>query len=178
MSFNVPTRWNSTYLILQTACLYEKVFEKFDECEPAFRCDLGDDIPDYLDWISVQQLVEFLKFFYEMTLRISGSLYVTANSFFSEISDLFCVLNDWMNSDDSAKRAMGFSMKTKFDKYWGDLEKMNMMIFFANILDPRDKLEFIEFSLTQFYGQSISGSLFSHVRNALYELFDDYVALY
>ena len=39
-------------------------------------------MPNFLDWQSVKQVVEFLHHFYEMTLRISGSQYVTANSFF------------------------------------------------------------------------------------------------
>ena len=83
--------------------------------------------------MNVQQLVDFLKCFYDMTVRISGSLYVTANKFFSEISDLFCVLNDWMTSADASKRAMRFLMKPKFHKYFGDLDKMNMLIFIASV---------------------------------------------
>ena len=31
-----------------------KVFEKYKECESAFRADLGDDVPDFLDWQSVK----------------------------------------------------------------------------------------------------------------------------
>ena len=178
LCLDVPTRWNSTYLMLHSACLYEKVFERFVDCDSAFTADLGDEVPNDLDWVAVQQLVAFLKVFYEMTIRISGSLYVTSNTFFSELCDLFCVLNDWMKSDDPYKRSMGLSMKSKFDKYWGDPEKMNLLIFIANVLDPRDKLEFMEFSLEKIYGQSIGGSLFSTVKFAVYELFDDYVALY
>ena len=118
LTLDVPRRWNLTYLMLQSTCLYDKVFEKFNEYESSFRGDLADEVPDYLDQMNVQQLVDFLKCFYYMTVRVSGSLYVTANKFFSEISDLFCVLNDWMISDDASKRAMGFSMKSKFDKYF------------------------------------------------------------
>ena len=61
-----------------------KKSERFIDCDSAFRADLGDEVPNDLDWIDVQQLVEFLMFFYEMTLRISSSLYVTSNTFFSE----------------------------------------------------------------------------------------------
>ena len=75
--------------MLKTACLFDKVFEKYDECEHVFRVDLGDDVPDYMDWVSVKQLVDFLHHFFEMTLRIFGSQYVITNYFFSEIYDLF-----------------------------------------------------------------------------------------
>ena len=61
-----------------------------------------------------------MKHFYEMMLRIFGSQYVTANSFFSEIYDLFCILNEWQSDVDLSKKAMAFFMKANFDKYWAD----------------------------------------------------------
>ena len=54
LSLDVPTRWNSIYLMLNTACSYDKVFKKYEECECAFWADLGDDVPDYKDWKSVK----------------------------------------------------------------------------------------------------------------------------
>ena len=54
LTLDVRTRWNSTYLMLQSAYLYDKVFEKFDECESSLRADLADKVPDYLDWMNVQ----------------------------------------------------------------------------------------------------------------------------
>ena len=91
----------------------------------------------------MKQLVDFLQHFYLITLRISGSQYVTTNSFFSEISDFFTILNYWKLSPDAAKRMMAFSIKKKFDKYWGDPEKMKLLIFIVTILDPRDKIEYM-----------------------------------
>ena len=73
---------------------------------------------------------------------------------------------------------MGLSIKSKFDKYWGDPQKMNYLIFIANIIDPRDKLEYMELSLNIIYGELQGGSLFSSVKSALYELFKDYAAFY
>ena len=67
-------------------------------------------------------------------------------------------------------------MKSKFDKYWGDPEKMNMLIFIANVLDPRDKLEYMEYSLNQIYGGVVGGSLYASVKACLYELFDEYTS--
>ena len=53
-----------------------------------------------------------------------------------------------------------------------------MLIFIANILDPRDKIEFMGFSLNAIYGELQGGSFFSSVKSALYELFEDYAAFY
>ena len=55
---------------------------------------------------------------------------------------------------------------------------MNILIFIANILDPRDKIEFMGFSLNAIYGELQGGSLFKSVKSALYELFEDYAAFY
>ena len=54
LSLDVPTRWNSTYVMLKTTCLFDKVFKKDEECELAFRADLGDDVPEFMDWLSVK----------------------------------------------------------------------------------------------------------------------------
>lgn len=40
-------------------------------------------------------LLKFLKHFYKLSLRISGSLYVTSNIMFHEISDVDMLLNGW-----------------------------------------------------------------------------------
>ena len=50
LSLDVPTRWNSTYIMLETACLYERAFDKYEEQESSFRVDLKDEVPDYNDW--------------------------------------------------------------------------------------------------------------------------------
>ena len=53
-----------------------------------------------------------------------------------------------------------------------------MLIFIANILDLREKIKFMGFSLNPIYGELQGGSLFSSVKSALYELFEDYTAFY
>ena len=62
-------------------------------------------------------MVQLLEHFYEMTLKISGSQYVTANSFFSEISNLYCLLTDLKESLDNSIVLMGINMQSKFNKY-------------------------------------------------------------
>ncbi|XP_019184686.1 PREDICTED: zinc finger BED domain-containing protein RICESLEEPER 2-like [Ipomoea nil] len=177
LCLDVPTRWNSTYMMLQSALLYQKVFEAYEESDNSFKSDLGSCIPDFLDWESVKSLVKLLKCFYEMTIRISGSLYVTSNTFFSEISDLYCILNGMVETDGAVKR-MGTNMKAKFEKYWGDINKMNCMIFFENILDPRDKLEYMPTQLNHMYGVIKGKDFLEKLLAALNELFDDYASFY
>ena len=69
-------------------------------------------------------------------------------------------------------------MKQKFDNYWEDLEKMNNLIFIASVLDLREKVEYLSFSLKQMFGPDLGGSLFVAIKNNLFELFEDYVIVY
>ena len=46
---DVPTRWNSTYLMLKIACVYEKSFNKYDEQDSSYISDLKDYVLDYFD---------------------------------------------------------------------------------------------------------------------------------
>ena len=113
-----------------------------------------------------------------MTLRISGSQYVTSNSFFSEISDLHCMIKDWKNSSDLSVHTMGINMRTKFDKYWGDPQKINTLNFIFNILDPRDKIEYMEFFLKEIYSEIVVLNLYNIITNDLNLLFEDYFSIY
>ena len=42
-------------------------------------------------------------------------------------------------NSDVELNAMTTKMKDRFDKYWGNMEKMNMLLYIASILDPRKK---------------------------------------
>ena len=54
---------------------------------------------------------------------------------------------------------------------------MNNLIFFAHVLDPQYKFEYISFSLCQMY-RDIGSSLCDYVKQNMLELFLDYVASY
>ena len=104
--------------MLKNTCIYKKAFEKFEEQEIFFTAD-SREVPDFFYQEAVKKLVDMLQHFYELTMRISSSQYVTANTFFCEIADLFYILKEWQSCDDVSKRLMDFSMKAKFDKYQG-----------------------------------------------------------
>ncbi|OAY60648.2 hypothetical protein MANES_01G057350v8 [Manihot esculenta] len=166
LCLDVPTRWNSTYLM---------AFERYESQDPMFTIDMGENgIPDYYDWTQVRKMADMLAHFYELTLRISGSRYVTSNLFFSEVSDLAFILNQWISSNNLDMKSIGERMRVKFDKYWGDVNEMNKIIYFAVVLDPRDKFEFIEYSFSQMYGKEKGVELFIKVKSSLFDLFNEY----
>jgi uncharacterized protein DUF4413 len=107
-------------------------------------------------------------------LRVSGSLYVTSNLFFHELVNISALLKELLDSDDMSMSLMASVMKEKYDKYWGDPEKINLLIFVAVVLDPRYKLEYVEWMLVEVYGSSVGNSLAKKVKEALFLLFEEY----
>ena len=83
-----------------------------------------------------QRMIGFLEKFYELTLRVFCSLYVTSNSFLHEISNIVCELVDQQESGDLELSNIARKMQEKFDKYWGSWEKINMLIYITMLLDP------------------------------------------
>lgn len=75
LCLDVPTRWNSNYLMLSVAIEYEKVFDRFSEEDYVFMRDLGEGpgLPTSNDWANMRRLVGFLQHFYLLTLRVSGT---------------------------------------------------------------------------------------------------------
>uniref|UniRef100_A0A803KY69 Zinc finger BED domain-containing protein RICESLEEPER 2-like n=1 Tax=Chenopodium quinoa TaxID=63459 RepID=A0A803KY69_CHEQI len=113
LSFDVPTRWNSTYIMLETALKFRRVFSGLSLPDGE---DLNDNErpPEPEDWEKVERLVLFLEGFYLLTKRISGSHYVTANKGLGEIASMYDMLNNWEQSEDLNFQAMAIAMKKNF----------------------------------------------------------------
>ena len=72
---------------------------------------------------------------------------------------------------------MATKMRAKYDKYWGDPEKMNVLIFIAMILDPRHKFRFVEFAVKRMYGEIVGHNLCVSKKDATYNMFKEYELL-
>ncbi|KAA0039559.1 zinc finger BED domain-containing protein RICESLEEPER 2-like [Cucumis melo var. makuwa] len=77
--------------------------------------------PSNSDWKNVEVFVMFFKVFYNVTNKISGSLYVTANSFFHEMWGNNDLLVGWSNEHNSTLRMMAINMKSKYDNVHDDV---------------------------------------------------------
>ncbi|XP_052883503.1 zinc finger BED domain-containing protein RICESLEEPER 2-like [Gossypium arboreum] len=176
LCLDVCTRWNSTYLMLDTAQNFERAFERFEEQDTNFRAELerGEGWPSVDDWDNVKNLRDFLEHFYEVTLRISGTSYVTSNNFFDELSKIDILLLDAQLNNNVDFNVMAIKMKEKYDKYWGDIDKMNSLMFVAYVLDPRKKQKYLEFALSEMSSFEKACEMMQKLNESLYELFDDY----
>ncbi|CAN1338975.1 Zinc finger BED domain-containing protein RICESLEEPER 2 [Linum perenne] len=180
LCLDVPTRWNSTFLMLQAAEKYETAFEMYALSDRQFRIDLISKaslgVPDEDDWNDARRIMGFLKCFYDFTLKVSGSSYVTSNLFFPEVVILYRMLKMWEGSSDNQLSSMANKMRRKYEKYWGDIEKMNKLLYIAVVLDPRRKMDFVAFTLSRVYPEQNKGTLLADlVKKATYNLYDHYV---
>uniref|UniRef100_A0A453IW03 hAT-like transposase RNase-H fold domain-containing protein n=1 Tax=Aegilops tauschii subsp. strangulata TaxID=200361 RepID=A0A453IW03_AEGTS len=153
INIDVATRWNSTFVMLDNVEKFESAFEQYALHDPNYKTELEktgpEPKPDALDqrgpptqsdWVYVSEFKQFLQHFYDLTNKVSGTKYVTANTFLEEIADVNFLLGEWSDhvicGDDEIFKCMALKMKAKYEKYWGDPEKMNKYIFIAAILDP------------------------------------------
>ncbi|MBA0624657.1 hypothetical protein Godav_009971, partial [Gossypium davidsonii] len=152
--------------------------KKFKECVVVEKREckkmLGEAWPRVDDCASVRNFKDFLEHFYEATLHIFDTSYVTSNNFFDELSEIDILLQDTqlnINVDFSVKT---IKMKGTYDKYWGDIDKMNFLIFVACVLDPRQKIKYLAFALTEMSNSKKVCEMMQKLNEALYELFDEY----
>ena len=99
LSLDVPTRWKSTFKMLSTALVYEHAFTTYRKIDPYYNMELlkddeADRPPNSDDWKQVKHLLVFLEVFYNVTLRLSGTSYVTSNLLFFEIVAIHSMLTN------------------------------------------------------------------------------------
>uniref|UniRef100_A0A7N0TCR0 Uncharacterized protein n=1 Tax=Kalanchoe fedtschenkoi TaxID=63787 RepID=A0A7N0TCR0_KALFE len=79
---DVRTRWNLTYLMLNIAVKFESAFDRHEVIDPFYGIELASKSKSKaVNWNNARRFVCFLKHFYNLTIRVSGSKYVTSNTF-------------------------------------------------------------------------------------------------
>ncbi|KAL2902030.1 putative AC transposase [Bienertia sinuspersici] len=157
---DVPTRWNSTFLMLESALYYRKALIHFQKVDANYvHC------PSIDEWSRVEKIFRFLKVFYEVTLAFSGTKYPTANLYFPNVLKIRLLLKKELESSDRFMQRMATKMWEKFAKYWSEF---NTFMAVAVILDPRFKLQFVEWSFKKIYGE---GNDFEEEMNKFRERF-------
>ncbi|XP_024164489.1 zinc finger BED domain-containing protein RICESLEEPER 2-like [Rosa chinensis] len=167
---DVPTRWNSTFLMLDTSLELKKAFQKLSDDDERYCSYFDEDEevaedeakttsrrrvptkrvgpPTKTDWDNAAIFVKFLKVFYDVTVNVSASLTPTAHKSFHDVVTIEVELEELSSigvgpdssDSDMVLYDMAVQMKSKYDKYFGSLDDMNQLFLVAVVLDPRYKL--------------------------------------
>uniref|UniRef100_A0A0R0HSA4 HAT C-terminal dimerisation domain-containing protein n=1 Tax=Glycine max TaxID=3847 RepID=A0A0R0HSA4_SOYBN len=168
LRLDVPTRWNSTYIMLESALKYRRAFASFTIRDRKYKCCPSND-----KWKRTKKLCEFLKPFYKMTNLISGTSYPTSNEYFMQVWKIEWLLRETLKCDDPVLQNMAVLMMEKFGKYWSDY---NVILSIAMILDPRMKLEALRFYYSKLDASTCDEKI-NNIKEKMYKLFDEYVSV-
>ena len=130
---DVLTRWNNTYLMLETTIKFREVFPRYHRVEQAFLW-----VVSFEEWEMVENVNLVLAVFNDVTNTVSGSDCLTSNLFLPEVWRMKEIVDVMVGDRNEYMRLMVGRMSDKFDKYWGD---MNILMALAAVLDPRYKMK-------------------------------------
>ncbi|CAA7042097.1 unnamed protein product [Microthlaspi erraticum] len=136
LSLDVPTRWNSTYLMLARALKYRKAFISVQLCDRNYKT-----LPSEAEWERGEKIRDLLKPFNTITTYFSGVKYPTANIYFMQVWKIELLLKKFSVCDDIDVRLMALKMKNKFAKYW---DEYSVVLAMAAVLDPRFKTQILQ----------------------------------
>lgn len=177
---DVPTRWNSTYTMLYRAEKFQKAFEKLEAEDKEFwhlvyiDRDVKMDPPISEDWDNVRAFLKFLKFFHDVTLRVTRSPCVTSDRYFHEICLIKRKIEEYSRSDNSLLANTARNIKVKYETLWENNDKANFLLYVSIVLDPRYKLQFVLFTLSLLYGEERSNEIVKKIEDMTRSLYNEY----
>ncbi|TYI92702.1 hypothetical protein E1A91_D02G088700v1 [Gossypium mustelinum] len=145
LSQDVCVRWNSTYLMLESSLYYKDVLDYWGQRDKDYQMfALSSE-----EWRNVAIFCKFLKVFY----------------------DVHKLLIDTVKGPYSFLTPMVKQMQEKFNKYWAEY---SLILSCAAILDPRYKLNYVQYCFNTIYGIHAFDFVETILSN-LRLLFDEYV---
>ncbi|KAJ1696371.1 hypothetical protein LUZ63_004883 [Rhynchospora breviuscula] len=170
-AWDVATRWNSTFLMLELALYLRPVIDRYSTLDKNYTksMQLNNN-----DWLGMEALMDCLKVFYNVTLKFSGTKYPTLNVFFPEFCDVFVNIKSMEKSPYSFITMMASKMLPKWERYW---TSANTLLAIACVLDPRCKLTAVEYYYKLIYPQDHEWYI-NNLKGCINALFDEYFKAY
>ena len=142
LRLDVSTRWNATYMMLESATKYRSGFNSLAFNDRSYML-----CPSNEEWERAEKMCAFLAPFYHITNLIFESSYPTSNLYFLQVCSIENKLNENLYSEDGVIKDM-----VKFDKYGSEYF---VTLALGCVLDPRSKLNFLSFSMRDFIHMTI-----------------------
>ncbi|GKA00432.1 zinc finger BED domain-containing protein RICESLEEPER 2-like protein, partial [Tanacetum coccineum] len=108
-------------------------------------------------WNSTYNMLEVA---HEYKDAFARTKYVTSYTLVNELATIRALLRVQLDCDihgvapmDKHLYDIATAKKQKFEKYYGEVENMNLLVYFAFILDPRNEYEFLDVIVDDHYGR-------------------------
>ncbi|XP_047964539.1 zinc finger BED domain-containing protein RICESLEEPER 2-like [Salvia hispanica] len=165
LRLDVPTHWESIYLVLDSGIKCRRAFCLLEFEDLAYKY-----CPTEEEWNRGELMLKFLEPFYNISTMISGSSSPTSGFFFIELWKIAHFLSKNYRSQDEEVKSMSHSMDLKFAPYW---EEHSEILSIGAVFDPRIKLKLLEYCYSRIDNHS-SEEKISKLKMRLYTLYDEY----
>ncbi|KAL8170406.1 hypothetical protein V2J09_022210 [Rumex salicifolius] len=112
-----------------------------------------------------------------LMIILDDSRYVTCNTCVHHVFAIGLGISELCINEDEGVRKMAQQMKLKYDKYWGDVHNMNYLLFVSLLLDPRRKMQLVDWLIRQSFDATKAAVVNVNLMLLIGELFGKYASL-
>ncbi|KAL3651406.1 hypothetical protein CASFOL_004408 [Castilleja foliolosa] len=164
---DVPTRWDSTCLMLSSVIKHRRMFSVLRLHEKEFESSPSEE-----EWDRAEKICEFLELLYETASCIFGCVHPTSNWYFMQVWKIGVMLVENLSIEDTVISDVFRRMKEKFDKYWN---QYSTVLACGAVLDPRIKLSMLDFFYSKIESDPIKcQEMITLVKTKLFMIFEHY----
>ena len=137
---DVPTRWNSTYELLNESFPYKDLLCTF------FSSIQNNIILLPQQWSVCEKILRLLETFNNATYNLSGVYYPTAHLLVMDCVNISCVFDEYVQDRELSPCVL--SMASKWLKYFIEIPRVNLV---ATVFNPNIKIEGLQNLLYLYY---------------------------
>uniref|UniRef100_K7MDE2 BED-type domain-containing protein n=1 Tax=Glycine max TaxID=3847 RepID=K7MDE2_SOYBN len=127
---------------------------------------------------SPSRLMSFKEYIERQNIEYKGHICLDVETRWSStyLMSIWHGINYLLNCNikDSSTHKMAKNMKEKYQKYWGDPNKLNMLLLIVVVLDPRSKVKYMNWEIDQLFDVNKENGSNSRLKSSLKSLFNEY----